>query len=51
MKTPWETLKDMTTVNIKFIGVMVGASEETVRRIKVGQCFRDDKLSYPLSNL
>lgn len=35
MKIPWETLKDMTIVNIKF----------------KGQYFRDDKLSYPLSNL
>lgn len=33
------------------IANMVGVSEETVRRIKVGQSFRDDKLSYPLSNL
>ena len=40
-----------TSLSNKEIGVMVGASEETVRRIKVGQCFRDDKLSYPLSNL
>ena len=33
------------------IGEMVGASEETVRRIKLGKVFKDDKLSYPLSNL
>lgn len=33
------------------IANMVGASEETVRRIKVGQSFKDDKLLYPLSNL
>ena len=33
------------------IGEMVGASEETVRRIKLGKVFKDNKLSYPLSNL
>lgn len=33
------------------IANMIGASEETVRRIKIGESFRDNKLSYPLSNL
>lgn len=33
------------------IAKIVNSSEETVRRIKVGETFRDDKLSYPLSNL
>ena len=40
-----------TSLSNRQIGEMIGASEETVRRIKVGQVFRDDKLSYPLSNL
>lgn len=40
-----------TSLSNRQIGEMVGASEETVRRIKVGQVFKDDKLSYPLSNL
>ena len=40
-----------TSFSNRQIGEMIGASEETVRRIKVGQVFRDDKLSYPLSNL
>lgn len=33
------------------IAKIVNSSEETVRRIKAGETFRDDKLSYPLSNL
>ena len=40
-----------TTLSNKQIGEMIGASEETVRRVKIGQVFKDDKLSYPLSNL
>ena len=40
-----------TTFTNKEIGQMIGASEETVRRIKIGQSFKDEKLSYPLSNL
>lgn len=40
-----------TTLTNKEIGQMIGASEETVRRIKIGQSFKDEKLSYPLSNL
>ena len=40
-----------TQLSNKQIGKMIGASEETVRRIKVGQTFKDNKLSYPLSNL
>lgn len=40
-----------TTLSNKEISEQVSASEETVRRIKIGQVFRDDKLSYPLSNL
>ena len=35
----------------KEIAKMVNASEETVRRIKIGESFKDEKLSYPLSNL
>lgn len=35
----------------KEIAYMVNSSEETVRRIKIGEYFRDEKLSYPLSNL
>lgn len=33
------------------IAKIVNSSEETVRRIKIGETFRDDTLSYPLSNL
>ena len=40
-----------TSVISRVFGEMVGASEETVRRIKLGKVFKDDKLSYPLSNL
>ena len=40
-----------TSLSNKQIGEMVGASEETVRRVKMGKVFKDDKLSYPLSNL
>ena len=36
--------------NLKIANI-VNASEETVRRIKIGQSFKDEKLSYPLSNL
>ena len=35
----------------KEIAKIVNSSEETVRRIKNGQSFKDKKLSYPLSNL
>lgn len=40
-----------TSLSNNKIAKMVGSSEETVRRIKLGKVFRDDKLSYPLSNL
>lgn len=40
-----------TSLSNREIGEMIGASEETVRRVKIGQVFRDEKLSYPLSNL
>lgn len=40
-----------TSLSNKQIGEMVSASEETVRRVKMGKVFKDDKLSYPLSNL
>lgn len=36
--------------NLKIANI-VNASEETVRRIKIGESFKDEKLSYPLSNL
>lgn len=35
----------------KEIAEIVNSSEETVRRIKIGECFKDEQLSYPLSNL
>ena len=35
----------------KEIAKIVNSSEETVRRIKNGECFKDEQLSYPLSNL
>ena len=40
-----------TSLSNDKIAEMVGSSEETVRRIKLGKVFKDDKLSYPLSNL
>lgn len=40
-----------TDLSNKEIAQIVNASEETVRRIKIGECFRDEKLSYPLKNL
>lgn len=40
-----------TSMSNKEISQMTGASEETVRRIKIGESFKDNKLSYPLSNL
>lgn len=39
---------DMTNAQI---ANLTGASSETVRRIKVGQVFKDDTLSYPLKHL
>lgn len=41
----------ITSLSNNKIAKMIGSSEETVRRIKLGKVFRDDKLSYPLSNL
>ena len=35
----------------KEIAEIVNSSEETVRRINVGETFKDNKLSYPLRNL
>lgn len=35
----------------KEIAKIVNSSEETVRRIKIGESFKDERLSYPLSNL
>ena len=40
-----------TNLNNKEIAKMVNSSEETVRRIKIGESFKDEKLSYPLKNL
>ena len=40
-----------TNKSNKEIAKIVNSSEETVRRIKIGETFRDDSLSYPLSNL
>lgn len=40
-----------TNKSNKEIAEMVNSSEETVRRIKNGKTFKDDKLSYPLKNL
>ena len=37
-----------TNFSNKEIAKMVSASEETVRRIKVGESYYDEKLSYPL---
>ena len=40
-----------TNYSNKEIAEIINSSEETVRRIKIGETFRDEKLSYPLSNL
>ena len=40
-----------TDLSNKQIAKIVNSSEETVRRIKIGKCFKDEKLSYPLKNL
>lgn len=40
-----------TSLSNREIGEMVGAGEETVRCIKIGKRFKDDNLTYPLSNL
>ena len=40
-----------TNLSNREIAQIVNSSEETVRRIKIGECFKDDKLSYPLKNL
>ena len=47
-------IKDLlltTTYTNKEIAKIVNSSEETVRRINVGQTFKDNNLSYPLRNL
>lgn len=40
-----------TNKSNKEIAKIVNSSEETVRRIKIGETFKDNSLSYPLSNL
>lgn len=40
-----------TDLSNREIAKMVNSSEETVRRIKIGESFKDEKLSYPLKNL
>lgn len=40
-----------TNYSNKEIAKITNSSEETVRRIKVGATFKDERLSYPLSNL
>lgn len=40
-----------TNKSNKEIAKITASSEETVRRIKIGQTFKDEQLSYPLSNL
>lgn len=40
-----------TNYSNKEIAKMTNSSEETVRRIKIGATFKNEKLSYPLSNL
>lgn len=40
-----------TNLSNKEIGSILKASEETVRRIKIGVSFKDESLTYPLSNL
>lgn len=40
-----------TSMTYNQIGEATGASNETIRRINVGQTFKDESLSYPLRNL
>lgn len=49
--TKIKDLLSTTTYTNKEIAKIVNSSEETVRRINVGQTFKDSNLSYPLRNL
>ena len=40
-----------TTLTYAQITELTGASDDTIRRIRIGQCFKDEKLTYPLRNL
>ena len=35
----------------KEIAKLIGVSDETVRRINIGETFYEEKLKYPLNNL
>ena len=40
-----------TTLTYKEITKITGASDDTIRRIRIGECFKDVNLNYPLRNL
>lgn len=40
-----------TTLTYKEITKITGASDDTIRRIRIGECFKDANLNYPLRNL
>ena len=40
-----------TNLPYKEITRLTGASDDTIRRIRIGQCFKDANLNYPLRNL
>lgn len=49
-----EKVKDLlinTSLTYAQITELTGASDETIRRIRIGESFRDDNLTYPLRNL
>lgn len=49
-----DKVKDLlvnTNLTYKEITQLTGASDETIRRIRIGQCFKDNNLTYPLRNL
>lgn len=40
-----------TNLTYKEITKITGASDDTIRRIRIGECFKDANLNYPLRNL
>lgn len=40
-----------TNLTYKEITKITGASDDTIRRIRIGECFKDASLNYPLRNL
>lgn len=49
-----DKVKDLlinTSLTYAQITELTGASDDTIRRIRIGQCFKDNQLKYPLRNL